>query len=578
VLETHEIEEEDLVYLTKEEREELDKLLTSLPSIENAPRLADFIRDGWHVLEPSTPLVWNWHIDAIADHVEATLTDWIHRKLEPEYRQRIRNLLINIPPGTAKSRIVSVFTPAWMWLLWPSWRCLFLSSNPRVSLRDSLYCRDLIESKWYQDTFQPKWILRDDQDSKSLYWNTFGGTRAAQGILSRITGDRVDALFVDDPHDAEEVKSDAKRLSVLAKWDSSIRNRVSDPETSVRIGIMQRLHEQDWSGHVLAQEKWEHLCIPQEFEPERFTAEKYRIPKTTAIGWSDPRKEHGELLMPRRFPEAVLEQEKLTLGSAGYAGQHQQRPAAAAGNIFKRWWWKFWVPSGTLALYRQIFIQLDDGTQRQCVVEEAPESFDEQLQSWDMAFKDNPQNDHVAGGTWGRKGSRAYLQDFVFAQLSFTNSKEAVRAMTAKHPKAYAKLIEDKANGPAIIDSLKTEISGIIAVNPEGGKLSRGHAVAPFVEAGNVYLPHPDLAIGVGKQCTGIMQMLDQISDFPFATRDDWVDMTTQALLRLLAGQAPAMSGPHATKAPDVASAPAAAPKQGSFDSEGRFIPPRRNR
>lgn len=292
--------------------------------------LAEFIRAGWHVLEPGVPLAWNWHIDAVALHLEAVFAGWAARQADPAAPQPIQNLLVNIPPGTAKSRIVSVFAPAWAWLHWPAWRGIFLSSNPRVALRDSVYCRDLVESDWYRGTFRPAWTLSPDQNAKGLFRNTAGGFRQAMGMTARITGDRADGLFVDDPHDAEEVLSEASRAEVTNRWNDAIANRVNDLRSSIRVGVMQRLHTEDWSGVVLAQGGWEHLCLPMEFEPDRRRA--------TAIGWTDPRTEDGELLFPERFPPDVLEAEKKRLGAYGYAGQHQQRPAPREGGMFQAQW------------------------------------------------------------------------------------------------------------------------------------------------------------------------------------------------------------------------------------------------
>lgn len=314
----------------------------ALPSLdevkaEKARRsLAEFIREGWHVLEPTTPLIWNWHMDAIALHVQAAVEGWmdVQRWMqreqlraterpdqEPETQpvQLIQNLLFNVPPGSAKSRIISVYTPPWVWLRWPEWRVLYLSTNPDVALRDSVFCREVIESDWYQSWFRPEWQLADDQNAKSFYRNTRGGSRRAKGYLAKITGDRYDALFVDDPNDPEEAHSETVRTSINDRWTSTIYNRVNDLRTSLRIGIQQRVHEDDWSGHVLQEGGWEHVCIPMEYEPQRLDAERDGIPRTTAIGWSDPRTEEGELLFPERFPPEVVAKEKKRLGSYGYA-------------------------------------------------------------------------------------------------------------------------------------------------------------------------------------------------------------------------------------------------------------------
>ena len=502
--------------------------------------LATFIRESWHVLEPTAPLAWNWHIDAVADHLQAVFLDWVEVQKwlqrqakaeeqgeefdEPQPLQRIQNLLINIPPGTAKSRIVAVCFPAWAWLHFPSWRVLCLSANPRVAVRDSMFCRDIIESKWYQETFQPEWELRNDQDAKSCYWNTAGGIRSAFGILSKITGDRGDALIIDDPHDANEVRSDAQREAVLDKWDSAIRNRVNDLRVCFRIGIMQRLHEEDWSGHVLKVGGFEHLCLPMEFEPKRLDAEKDGIPSETAIGWRDPRSEEGELLFPERFPREVLNVEQTALGSAGYAGQHQQRPSPATGEIFQKHWWRFWQHPGQNL--PPVTLQHPEKGPVKVEPIDLPR-LETELQSWDMSFKATSASDFVCGQHWGRTGANRFLLDQVLKRLGFSATCDELKEFTKKHPRALTKLVEDKANGPAVIDSLNSQIPGLIAVEPEGGKEARAWAVSPLVESGNVYLPHPVNA-------PWVWTLIDKCTAFPRVTHDDEVDALTQALIRWL--------------------------------------------
>jgi len=146
-----------------------------------------------------------------------------------------------------------------------------------------------------------------------------------------------------------------------------------------------------------------------------------------------------------------------------------------------------------------------------------------------MAFKDEDQNDFVAGGVWGRAGARFYLLDRVNEHLSFTESCEAVRNMTAKWPNARAKYIEDKANGPAVVNALHRQVFGVIPVKPDGGKVARAYAVQPLCEAGQVYLPHPEIA-------PWIDDYINQLAQFPRGAHDDDVDMTSQALNQLYRG------------------------------------------
>lgn len=486
--------------------------------------LSEFIRQGWHVLEPTTPLEWNWHHDALCEHLQALLSDWMAKQRDPAFVQRFQNFLANVPPGSMKSRIVSVYMPAWMWLHWPSWRALFLSSNPRVALRDSVFCRDVLRSRWYRDTFRPAWDFAEDQDAKGLYRNTEGGFRQAQGFTAKVTGDRFDAIIWDDPHDADDVHSEAQRTAVVERWDSAVANRLNDLRSSVRIGIMQRLHESDLSGHVLAQGGWEHLCLPMEFEARRACECATCERGETSIGWRDPRTVDGEVMHPQRFTLDVLAAEKAR-GSYYFAGQFQQRPAPTTSALFPRRWWRFWREPGTDPSPRP------RGCDTEAPAVFLPASFDAVIQSWDCTFKDSDGSDYVCGGVWGAKGADRFLLYRVWARLDFTSTVREVRRVSELFPGAGAKLIEDKANGPAVIATLKSEIAGVIPVEPNGSKTARAMAIQPQVEAGNVYLPEAAdwLDVYVG-----------EFESFPRAAHDDQVDMTSQALLRLASKPSPA--------------------------------------
>lgn len=401
------------------------------------------------------------------------------------------------------SRIVSVFTPAWMWLRWPSWRSIFLSANPRVALRDSVYCRDLIESDWYRDTFAPAWTLADDQNAKSLFNNTAGGYRQAMGFSSRITGDRADALFVDDPHDADEVTSDLIRQGVLDRWDGAIANRLNDLRCSVRVGIMQRLHEADWSGHVLKQGGWEHLCLPQEFEPERA--------RVTAIGWRDPRTEAGELLFPARFPCEVLDAERRRLGSAGYAGQHQQRPAPAEGAMFKKSW---------LRHYRR-----QDGPP---VVFELGERFVpltacRVFGTGDLATSLKTSADYTALALWAddRRGNLILLE-MVHKRLEGPDIVPELERLHAKwKPQFFA--LDSACLHLAIIQEARRKGLAVRGLQPHKDKVTRAVPATVRMEAGQVWLPAEDQA------GAWLGEFISELLHFPMGEHDDTVDALSHA-------------------------------------------------
>lgn len=277
--------------------------------------LSGFVREAWHVLEPTAKYTHGWHIDAICAHLEA-VTDG-----------RINRLLINVPPGSSKSLLVSVMWQAWEWgpRGLPSMRYLTTSFNDGPVKRDTRKCRDLMLSDWYRSLWPEVDLNRTGETSFS---NTKTGTR--EGVpFGSLTSQRGDRLVIDDPHSTETAESAADRLATTRKFREGAQNRLNDQERSAIVVIMQRLHEEDVSGviHQIGME-YVHLMLPMEFEPERAC--------TTAIGFSDPRKEEGELLDPVRFPREAVEKLKRDMGSYAYAGQYQQRPAPRSGGMFQR--------------------------------------------------------------------------------------------------------------------------------------------------------------------------------------------------------------------------------------------------
>jgi len=347
------------------------------------------------------------------------------------------------------------------------------------------------------------------------------GYRIATSVGGSGTGEGGNRIVVDDPHNATEAQSDIQRESALTWWDETMSTRLNDPQKDTKVIVMQRLHERDLSGHVLEQGGYEHLCLPAEYEP--------RV-SVSVLGWSDPRTEPGELLWPARYGEPQIKELNKLLGSYAAAGQLQQRPSPAEGGMLKRYWWKYWQPKG--ADLGPVMLRMADGSYENIQPVELPETFDEILQSWDMSFKDekaakSADPDSVAGGVWGRLRANKYLLDLVCARMDFPQTCSAVVAMTEKWPLAHAKLVEDKANGPAVIATLRNKISGLIAIEPEGGKVARVNAVSPGIEAGNVFLPHPLLY-------TWVDGFIDECAAFPNGAHDDRVDQMSQALVRWL--------------------------------------------
>ena len=452
-----------------------------------------FAQEAWHVIEPATTFVDNWHIRVICEHLEAVS------------RGEVRKLVINIPPRHMKSLLVSVFWPAWTWIDFPAKRMIYASYAEKLSDKHSVLCRRILQSRWYQERWGERWTFAGDQNLKRFYENTVGGFRMATSVGGVATGEGGDLFVVDDPHNVAEVESEVKRESVIDWYDGAISTRLNSP-TAARVIIMQRVHEEDLSGHLLAADReWEHLVLPAEFEPTH----PYRH-------LDDPRTDHGELLWPDLWDQKWITEKRAELGSYRYAGQYSQAPAPLEGGIFRKAWWGRY---------------------------DEPPPMAQVIESWDMAFKDTDGSDYVVGQVWGRDLANRYLLAQIRARLDFVATCEAVEALAAftraRWPKARgAILVEDKANGSAVIAALRKRIAGLIAVEPEGGKESRAHAVAPEVEAGNVYLPASDvIACPVDDRwkATTVDDFLHELGTFPNAAFDDQVDAFTQALIRLRA-------------------------------------------
>lgn len=459
----------------------------------------EFIIGAWPEVEPR-PFVHNWHIDAIADHLQAV------------YDGRIRNLLINICPGSAKSILVSVLWPAWMWVVRPEWQAIFTSYSGDLVLRDAVRARNLIESKWYRETFDITWGLSEEQNAKSNYQNTEKGSRFSASVNSRVMGFRAECVICDDPLNSKEQYSDTALDECVFWWDNVISSRFNDMSTGSKVIIMQRLSDRDLSAHVLRQGGYVHLNLPTEFEPENKCV--------TSIGWEDPRKERGELMFPAMFPRDVVERIKtVELGPDGFASQHQQHPVPVGGGMIKAHWWRYWEPRG--ANLPPITVTLPDGTIQTFKPIELPEKFDAIAQSWDMSFTDSGTSDYVVGIVGAAKKADRFITAMVRDRMDLPTTVKAVRQLSFDNPLAYTKYVEIKANGPAVMQSLRHEIGGFIGVNPDGNKIARAASGTPAVASGNWYLPHPLVA-------GWVKDFIAEAAAFPLGSHDDMVDAWSQ--------------------------------------------------
>lgn len=418
----------------------------------------------------------------------------------------ITRLIVSVPPQEGKSQRISRAFLLWMLLRDHDLRLGVASYELSTARRWGRTVRNDIRA-------HPDFGLTVSRDSSAASeWTLAGddvhGSVYSVGIGGALTGRPLDGLIIDDPvKDRAQAESQTYRDTAWEWWTDVARTRLA-PGGWVVI-VMTRWHEDDLAGRLIAQdargdgEGWTVVNIPAQADHDPHKGER------------DPLgREPGEWLRSAggRTPEQ-WQQIRAAVGTRTFTSLYQGRPSPVEGDLFKRSQWRRYdTPRAFLR---------EDGTWH------CPAA-DQVIQSWDMAFKDTKHSDYVVGQVWARFGLDAYLLDQVRARLSFTATVEAVRELTRRWPQATAKLIEDKANGSAVIDQLKRSITGLIPITPKDGKYVRAVGVSPYVESGHVHLPSDRLA-------SWAAGFIDEAAAFPNGTHDDQVDAMTQALDRLLA-------------------------------------------
>jgi len=438
------------------------------------------------VIEPATPYVDNWHIKTICDYLEAC------------YAGKIKNLIINIPPRCMKSRLVSVFFPAWVWTKDAGKKFIYSSFAENRAEQDSVDCRNLILSEWYQSHFDVK--LSPDLNTKTRYKTTSEGMRIAVGVGGGGTGDGGDFVITDDPIKAGDASSDTKRNGVNEWWDKTMSTRLNNRKTGVKIVIMQRLHEDDLTGYLLSKKspKYEHLCLPMEYEGERFVS---------SIGFKDPRTEIGQLLWEERFSQEEVQTLKSELGEMGTAGQLQQRPAPEKGFIFKQAWFN-------LRLHE-------------------PEIIARWI-SWDTASATGKTSAYSACTVGGLMPDYRLLIEEVYREkLEFPQLNSAIEHMAKKYAyKLNGIIIENKSSGISVLQSLAQsapeEIASLlVSFNPVGSKDERGKHASIWCENGSVVLPQ------ISDNRPWLFDFENELFTYPSSKYKDQVDSFNQLILYL---------------------------------------------
>jgi len=444
------------------------------------------------------------------------LINWHHKTLcqilEDIHAGELLHTVINIPPRYTKTEIVVKIFTAWAFAKNPACEFINLAYSDDLALANSSAVREIMSHEAFQELW-PIEFKRDSQAKKK--WKTIGnGEMSATGSGGAVTGfgagklgskEFAGAMIVDDPLKPEDSNSDTIRNSINNRFPQTLKSRLNSRTTPMII-IMQRLHEEDPAGFLLdggTELAFTHISLPaiNEDGPSKY----------------DPR-EIGEALWPAKHDEQELEEMRLS-DALGYAGQYQQRPAPAEGNILRDEHFQFYKRPPTDLFYK--------------------------CHSWDMTFKEKSKTkgkktDFVVGTEWARQNSTGdiyLLPDMVRDRMGFDKTLEAVQLFIENHPDFKALLIEDKANGSGIISMLKKEgTRRVIEVEPNGTKMERLQSQIPLFKAGNIFFPDPSIA-------PWINDFINECKIFPNGKNDDQVDSMTQAIQHLDELSMGAMSG-----------------------------------
>ena len=446
--------------------------------------LYEFVQMAWPIVQPFTDFKDGWHLQMICRYLEAC------------YYQKLSRLVINVPPRHMKSLLVNVFFPAWVWTKSPEKKFLCTSYAQELTTRDSLLCRTLVTSEWYQAHFPVR--LKADQQAKANFENTSTGRRMSTGFGGGMTGEGGDFILIDDPIKMQDADSEVIRKEAIFVMDNIIPTRMNDPKTGAIIMIMQRLNEDDPTGHVLAKGGWEHLVLPAEYDGERFTS---------SLGEKDPRTEDGQLLWPERFGDKELSELKRDMSSYMVASQLQQRPAPLGGNIFKRDW--FTTRYGAMDIVA-VYVSADTAG-----------STDESSANTSIV---------VGGLTSDRRLIPLLVEADKWEYPQMID--ELIRVCELFQDKLHSIIIENKSTGISAIQTLKQTAPAwlrgkVISYNPKMQKPERALPASQWCENGSVILPNPELG---GKW---LFDFEDELFNFPNGKYKDRVDAFVQLILHL---------------------------------------------
>jgi predicted phage terminase large subunit-like protein len=440
--------------------------------------LVAFIHRGFCELNPQTLFLPALYIELMASHLEDCRSG------------KIRRLIVNLPPRSLKSHCVSIAFIAWLLGHNPSIQVIAASYGQDLADKLARDTRTLMEATWYRALFSTRLSARKAVND---YTTTAWGTRMATSVGGVLTGRGADVIIIDDPLKPDQALSEVGRKAVNEWYDNTLLSRLNNKSSGRIIIVMQRLHQDDLVGHVLAQDDWTVLSFPAIAE------EPERVPFDTPYG---PRlfvRQPGEALHPERESVHEYELMRRRIGLYNFSSQYQQLPIPVSGNLVKREWLRFYNPG------------------------QLPLRFLRTVQSWDTASKTSELNDYSVCTTWGADRENYYLIDVFRDRLNYPDLKRAIIAQVEKfRPREI--VIEDKSSGTQLIQDLTNDLTlDVVGYKPPPGadKVMRLHACSDRFENGRVLLP---------ANAPWLDEYVLELVGFPGTKYDDQVDSTTQAL------------------------------------------------
>lgn len=467
-----------------------EALLANALCYEN---IRDFASIAFNIVSPADVYYYNWHIGCIAEHLHAV------------HDGDIRQLIINIPPRSMKSILITVAYPAWLLGRDPRNRIYTASYGISLARKHSKDTRLIMGSDWYKSVF-PTTIIQDGSDTQTEFLTTQQGFRKATSVGGAIMGDGGDYLIADDLSKADEALSDTIREKVNTWYDQSFYPRRNNPMTARHIVVMQRLHSHDLTGHLLERGNWHLLKLPA------IAHKKIQI-EISGLKWS---MEEGELLQPERLSQEELDKTRNQLGEYAFAGQYLQEPVPPGGAEFQIEWFQFYERLSSLKDFH-VYIFVDPA-----------------------GDKKKATSDYTAIMVWALGADKNYyLVDVVRDRLNTTERVNKIFELQKKYSINCGRPVKVFYKSRSFItelhnikerQSIENYRFPIIEVMEKGEKNERIRRMIPAAQNKQFYLPrYFNFTDYMGKNRDLVHEFINQeVALFPVAAHDDMLDATSE--------------------------------------------------